>query len=654
MLDIRPLSPELAQKAREELNEVPERLEEDVAALRAWLTKCPHIKSRTDDQFLVMFLRGAKHSLERAKQKLDLYYTIRTALPELIRNRDPLNEKLAALMRMGSAIPLPYTDTPSSPRIFLIRPGAYDPAKYSIQDVFKFNSMMGDIMMKEDDNLGIAGQMGILDLSNTTMAHFLQFNPTFVKKATMWSQEGSPLRLKGFHYINTPSGFETVYNLFKSFMTEKNRSRLMVHGSNMESLYQHIPKRLLPTEYGGEAGPLQDIIDKWVEKIESYRDFFLEDEQYGTDEKKTPGPTQECRVPRAISCLVHETYHQNLFNPLSSVGAFANIIPCSIELRLFKQARKISIIMVNVRPLSSSLTTKARDELNEKPERINEDLNVLRQWIAKSPHLRSRIDDQFLIAFLRGCKYSLERAKEKLDMFYTVRTMSPELIRTRDPENPRTRAIIRLGVGVPLPYTETPDSPRIILVRPAAYDPAQFSIEEVIRVSTMANDIMMIEDDNFVIGGQIGILDLANVSMAHFLQFSPTFVKKMTMMSQEASPFRQKGFHYVNTPNGFEMVFNMFRSFMSEKNKSRLYVHGHDLESLYRHVPKRLLPAEYGGDAGSLKDIIANWEKKIVSYRDYFLEEDQYGTDEKKRPGRPKNAESLFGVEGSFRQLQVD
>lgn len=289
MLDIRPLSPELSQKAREELNEVPERLEEDVAALRAWLTKCPHIKSRTDDQFLVMFLRGAKHSLERAKQKLDLYYTIRTALPELIRNRDPLNEKLAALMRMGSAIPLPYTDTPSSPRIFLIRPGAYDPAKYSIQDVFKFNSMMGDIMMKEDDNLGIAGQMGILDLSNTTMAHFLQFNPTFVKKATMWSQEGSPLRLKGFHYINTPSGFETVYNLFKSFMTEKNRSRLMVHGSNMESLYQHIPKRLLPTEYGGEAGPLQDIIDKWVEKIESYRDFFLEDEQYGTDEKKRPG-----------------------------------------------------------------------------------------------------------------------------------------------------------------------------------------------------------------------------------------------------------------------------------------------------------------------------------------------------------------------------
>ena len=69
---------------------------------------------------------------------------------------------------------------------------------------------------------------------------------------------------------------------------------------------------------------------------------------------------------------------------------------------------------------------------------------------------------------------------------------------------------------------------------------------------------------------QIGILDLANVTMAHFLQFNPTFIKKMTMMSQEASPIRQKGFHYINTPIGFEAVFNMFKSFMNEKNKSRV------------------------------------------------------------------------------------
>uniref|UniRef100_A0A182PGB9 CRAL-TRIO domain-containing protein n=1 Tax=Anopheles epiroticus TaxID=199890 RepID=A0A182PGB9_9DIPT len=621
MPDLRPLTAPLAKKAADELFEKPDRLEEDLAALRAWLAKCPHIKSRTDDQFLTMFLRGSKHSLERAKEKLDMYYTVRTALPELVRNRDPEEPKLLELIKLGVAVPLPNTVTPDGPRIILVRPGVYDPSKYTIQEVFRYNTMMTDIMMKEDDNLIVAGQMGILDLSNCTMAHFLQFSPTFVKKATMWSQEGSPLRQKGFHYVNTPSGFEVVYNMFKSFLNEKNRSRLFVHGSNLESLYEHIPKSMLPKEYGGDAGPIQDIVNAWAKKIISYKEYFKEEDQYGTDEKKRPG-----RPKNADSLFGLE-------------GSFRKLEPCR---------------MVNLRPISAALHEKAKRELNERPERIEEDLAALRQWLARTPHIRARIDDQFLVTFLRGCKYSLERAKEKIDMFYSVRTAIPELMRNRDPNRERVREIVRLGVGLPLPLTDGPDAPRIMLIRPGVYDPKRYTIEEVIKVSTMINDIVMLEDDNMVIAGQVGILDLANVTSAHFLQFSPTFVKKMTMMSQEGSPLRQKGFHYINTPTGFETVFNMFKSFMSEKNRSRLYVHGSNLEKLYEHIPKRLLPKEYGGESDSLKDITANWEKKILSYREYFLEEDQYGTDERKRVGKPKTADSLFGMEGSFRKLEVD
>lgn len=40
------------------------------------------------------------------------------------------------------------------------------------------------------------------------------------------TQDAAPMRMKGAHYINTPVGFETVYNLFKSFFNEKNRSRV--------------------------------------------------------------------------------------------------------------------------------------------------------------------------------------------------------------------------------------------------------------------------------------------------------------------------------------------------------------------------------------------------------------------------------------------
>lgn len=67
------------------------------------------------------------------------------------------------------------------------------------------------------------------------------------------------------------------------------------------------------------------------------------------------------------------------------------------------------------------------------------------------------------------------------------------------------------------------------------------------------------------------------------------------------------------------------------------------------------MPTDYEGECGSLESLKEVWEKKIVSYRDYFLEEStKYGVDEKKRLGRPKNADSIFGIDGTFRQLQFD
>lgn len=226
--------------------------------------------------------------------------------------------------------------------------------------------------------------------------------------------------------------------------------------------------------------------------------------------------------------------------------------------------------MASIRPINAELSKKAQAELNEAPERIAEDLQALKDWIAKQAYLKARTDDQFLIAFLRGSKYSLERAKEKLDLFYTVRTAVTELFVNRDPKDPTIADVIKNGVFLPLPNLVGPDGSRVFLIRPGAYDANKHSIQEVMTVSYMVVDILLLEDDNLTIAGQMGVLDLANVTMTHFLQMTPSFVKKMTMLGQEASPLRQKGFHYIHTPSGFETIFNLFKSFMNEKNRTRV------------------------------------------------------------------------------------
>ncbi|XP_017494173.1 PREDICTED: uncharacterized protein LOC108382299 [Rhagoletis zephyria] len=78
-------------------------------------------------------------------------------------------------------------------------------------------------------------------------------------------------------------------------------------------------------------------------------------------------------------------------------------------------------------------------------------------------------------------------------------------------------------------------------------------------------------------------------------------------------------------------------------------------ESLCEAVPIKYLPKEYGGENSSIEEIVARTEQLILEYREYLLEEKYYGVDEKLRVGGGSiNTEPLFGLEGTFRKLDVD
>ncbi|XP_026757244.1 alpha-tocopherol transfer protein-like [Galleria mellonella] len=309
--------------------------------------------------------------------------------------------------------------------------------------------------------------------------------------------------------------------------------------------------------------------------------------------------------------------------------------------------------MSSIRPLPAELAEKARQELNEDSKTVSSDLQHIKEWIKKQPHLRARTDDQWLLAFLRGCKFSLERTKEKLDMYYALRTTAPDLYKINH-KHQLFNEILDLGSFIFLPKGIGLTKPAVALVRPGAYDPNKYTVSEVVSVSNVIEKIILMENDNAIISGVQNILDLENVTMGHFLQMTPVQMKKMVVHMQEATPFRVKGTHYLNTPKGFEVIFNAMKNLLNEKNKSRLYVHNKNYEEMYKHIPKDILPAEYGGNGGTIKEIVEYWKQKVREYSAFLDEDLQYGTDESKRPGKPKTAEDMFGVEGSFRQLEFD
>lgn len=101
--------------------------------------------------------------------------------------------------------------------------------------------------------------------------------------------------------------------------------------------------------------------------------------------------------------------------------------------------------MANIKILPKELQKVAEIELGEISNKVDANLQILKTWIEQQPHLNARLDDQFLIQYLRGCKYNLERAKIKLDLFYTLKSKFPALFNVTDVNNSKFKRLYNLG-----------------------------------------------------------------------------------------------------------------------------------------------------------------------------------------------------------------
>lgn len=117
--------------------------------------------------------------------------------------------------------------------------------------------MIGDVRLKEEIH-GVAGDVYIFDASVATPSHFVKFTPSLVKKFLLCVQYGYPVKVKEVHVVNTIPLVDTIITFVKPLITEKLRNRIFVH-RDINTLYEHVPKEILPSEYGGDAGPIQDI-----------------------------------------------------------------------------------------------------------------------------------------------------------------------------------------------------------------------------------------------------------------------------------------------------------------------------------------------------------------------------------------------------------
>lgn len=69
------------------------------------------------------------------------------------------------------------------------------------------------------------------------------------------------------HIINQPKIFQVVCAMFKPFLREKLKNRIIFHGTDRASLHKHIAPKCLPPNYGGTFEEPRVNGDQWYELL---------------------------------------------------------------------------------------------------------------------------------------------------------------------------------------------------------------------------------------------------------------------------------------------------------------------------------------------------------------------------------------------------
>lgn len=267
--------------AIEILHETEENRNACLEDIRTWLAEeVPWIKARTEDKYLLPFLRGCKFNLPKTKQKLINYYTMKKERPEWFKGRNPLLPLLQELIKMGVFVPLrkPHDNK----MVIIIRTAAHDPKKHKWDDVFKAGKMILDVACLENEYSQIYGAIAIFDMTGMSFNHYKSLTPAIIKKA-VFAWQNYHVRPKQLEFINAPVYINIALNVFKSFMTDKMKGRVKLHYGGVEKAQQVVSKEILPIEYGGGGEKFETLGNFWFEKLLEYRDWFAEDELYKAD-----------------------------------------------------------------------------------------------------------------------------------------------------------------------------------------------------------------------------------------------------------------------------------------------------------------------------------------------------------------------------------
>ncbi|XP_028140788.1 retinol-binding protein pinta isoform X2 [Diabrotica virgifera virgifera] len=262
-------------KIRKHWDKTESEVEEVLTKLREWASRkeFPEIPS---DSMLEFFVTNNKYNIERTKDNIKSYYAVRKNIPEFFKNAHPRLPKMQECWEMGVYVPLAIPHE-GLYRVSVLKLLPYT-AKFHANRYHAHVSNLFEIRICEDLSVG---EILIVDYRNLAWSHVFKISPFVVHRMAMVVESMSRTRLKEIHFVEPPSSINILLTIAKTFLKKKIADRIRIHNS-METLLEHVPKDILPEDYGGDGKPLSEQVDLVKEKLMEYYERFDMLQEYST------------------------------------------------------------------------------------------------------------------------------------------------------------------------------------------------------------------------------------------------------------------------------------------------------------------------------------------------------------------------------------
>lgn len=284
-MNIRKLSPELAEKAYKDLDENSDCLQNNINSLRCWIENQPHLISRTDDQFLLTFLRRCNFNFEESKKRIEAFLTCKANDPDIFKHR-AVDSKALEILKSG-LVTIPPKPLPNSgPRILISH------FSNAFKDVVRVRFMFFELLAFEDDISSISGVELVFDLKNCSLSQAFYLEPSVLKKIFVYQEESIPLKINHIHIINMNKKLQGIVQWIRSFVSTSESSIEVLLHENESDLYKYIPQESMPVVYGGENGTEEEFLEEWEKILLDHAKYFENDSVLGLKEKIEQKPNR--------------------------------------------------------------------------------------------------------------------------------------------------------------------------------------------------------------------------------------------------------------------------------------------------------------------------------------------------------------------------